>query len=683
MLTLSNSPRSVTSTPDFFFFAHHATDLEDQSRHFTLSAADIALINPNTHTCPIFRSKKDAEITKAIYRRVPVLLTEGPPEQNPWGIKFQRMFDMSNDSHLFRTEEQLEAQGFTLKGNIFQRGSQKYLPLYEAKMMYHFTHRYGDYSMRPDGSQDTELPRISAAKLQDPSYAVLPRYWLEQWEVIKATTDVPRILIRAMEVKSEDLTRQILSAWFAGYALANDREQIGDKILMRNMLSVWDSMDMAIQHRFAAMALHVEHPLDDSDFWDSSQMTYLEAAYFLIRKRTAKWLLGFRDITNATNERTVIFSVLPPVGVGHKAPLVYLRGQKHAFFVGATSSFVFDYVSRQSIGGTSLGYFILKQFPVLPPHQITEQQCNFVNVRILELVYTSFDVKGYANALEYRGQPFRWDDDRRFLLRCELDAFYFHLYDMARADVYHIMDTFPITRRKEMQQYGEYRTKRVIIEIYDAMAEAQHSGVAYQTCLDPPPADPRVAHSAIEQPIALPSLRGTFEHLSQFPADAWATPDLVVPEYLALFALIDVMRAFNGAARPQDVRVAAILVRNPAMALAFLDQPKAKEWVRVVGVEALPVSANVVSIAYFQRNATDLAWSNAMSQLTGSGALQTGADQWIAADHFPPSSGQDWMTGRAAIAVELVSTVLAEEIEERLIAFLRSVEDGTATRAVS
>jgi hypothetical protein len=183
------------------------------------------------------------------------------------------------------------------------------------------------------------------------------------------------------------------------------------------------------------------------------------------------------------------------------------------------------------------------------------------------------------------------------------------------------------------------------------------------------------------EPSAFPSV--TVGHLSQFPAAAWATPDLVAPEHLALFALIDVIRAFNGAAKPGDVRAAAILVRNPAMALAFLDQPQAKQWVRVIGPQARPLPANVVSIAQFQKNATDLPWSNAMSQLTGSGALQTGADRWIAADNFPVSSGQDWVAGRAALAVELVSTVLAKEIEDRLTAFLGSVADGTASRAVS
>ena len=96
----------------------------------------------------------------------------------------------------------------------------------------------------------------------------------------------------------------------------------------------------------------------------------------------------------------------------------------------------------------------------------------------------------------YDGPPFRWDEDRRFLLRCELDAAYFHLYGIARADVDYIMETFPIVKRKDEQAHGEYRTKRVILEMYDAMAQAMATGMAYQTRLDPPPADARVAHGA-------------------------------------------------------------------------------------------------------------------------------------------------------------------------------------------
>jgi len=77
----------------------------------------------------------------------------------------------------------------------------------------------------------------------------------------------------------------------------------------------------------------------------------------------------------------------------------------------------------------------------------------FVHKRILELTYTGHDIYGFANGLNYSGTPFHWDDERRYLLRCELDAFYFHLYGIVRDAVGYIMDTFPITRCKEEQQF--------------------------------------------------------------------------------------------------------------------------------------------------------------------------------------------------------------------------------------
>lgn len=108
---------------DFAFFAHDPTDLQRPDTCFTLTPDEITLLNPNTGTCPVFRSRRDAEITLGIYRRVPVLINENDPVNgNPWGIKFmQGLFNMTSDSHLFHTREQLEADGWTLNGNVFER----------------------------------------------------------------------------------------------------------------------------------------------------------------------------------------------------------------------------------------------------------------------------------------------------------------------------------------------------------------------------------------------------------------------------------------------------------------------------------------------------------------------------------------------------------------------------------
>lgn len=80
------------------------------------------------------------------------------------------------------------------------------------------------------------------------------------------------------------------------------------------------------------------------------------------------------------------------------------------------------------------------------------------------------------------------------MTHAELEAVYFHLYGTVQDDVDYIMETFPIVKRKDEQKFGEYRTKQVILEAYDAMAEAIQTGQAYQTIISLPPADPLVAH---------------------------------------------------------------------------------------------------------------------------------------------------------------------------------------------
>ena len=217
------------------------------------------------------------------------------------------------------------------------------------------------------------------------------------------------------------------------------------------------------------------------------------------------WLLGWRDITGNTNERTVIAAIIPRVGVGNKIPLMLIpeaEAATTAVLAANLAAFVLDYVARQKIGGTTLNYFIYQQLAVLPPLAYescpgwagTPRVSAWITPRVLELTYTAWDLQPFAQDCGYHGPPFRWEPERRFLLRCELDAAFFRLYGVAREDVDYILDTFPIVRRNDEKAHGEYRTKRVILEIYDAMSAAASSGVPYATRLDPPAANPGVAH---------------------------------------------------------------------------------------------------------------------------------------------------------------------------------------------
>jgi hypothetical protein len=176
----------------------------------------------------------------------------------------------------------------------------------------------------------------------------------------------------------------------------------------------------------------------------------------------------------------------------------------HPILICNLNCFVADYSARQKVGGMHLKYHYFKQLPILAPttywdhcHWVVGNQetlLDWLLPRVLELTYTAWDMVPFAKDCGWLGPPFRWRDERRFLIRCELDAAYFHLYGIERDDVDYIMETFHIVKRKDIDKDGEYRTKRVILQIYDEMAEAMRTRVPYKTHLDPPPADPRVAH---------------------------------------------------------------------------------------------------------------------------------------------------------------------------------------------
>ena len=176
LLTLSGRERPVGSGAEFAFFCHDVADLNDPARRFRLSSKEIDLLNPNTHTVPIFRSRRDADINLGIYRRVPVLIRDKDPTGNPWEIHWQLMFMMNTDSGLFRTREELEAEGLRLSGNVFRRGPTTYLPLYEGKMAHHFDHRWASYKAG-------DFAAFPLSSKRDPDAFSLPRYWVAENEV--------------------------------------------------------------------------------------------------------------------------------------------------------------------------------------------------------------------------------------------------------------------------------------------------------------------------------------------------------------------------------------------------------------------------------------------------------------------------------------------------------------------
>ena len=163
------------------FFLHHTETIKDPDRCFPLAPADFARVNPNTGTAPVFRTHRDAEITGRIYERHPALVDRSSGgEVKAWPVKYTRMFDMTNDSHHFKTAAQLDAEGFyPVEGNHWKRGKERYLPLYQGRMIHQFDHRANSVRVNPESTHNPYLSEeVTEAQHADPSFLSQTQYWV-------------------------------------------------------------------------------------------------------------------------------------------------------------------------------------------------------------------------------------------------------------------------------------------------------------------------------------------------------------------------------------------------------------------------------------------------------------------------------------------------------------------------
>ncbi|MCX5824911.1 MAG: hypothetical protein NTY86_15795 [Deltaproteobacteria bacterium] len=218
------------------------------------------------------------------------------------------------------------------------------------------------------------------------------------------------------------------------------------------------------------------------------------------RHLRGNWAIAFRDTTNViSNFRTSVACICSGVAFNYKAPNIMLEGpaeQKRAkdslLFVALMNSFPFDFVVRQKFFGANFIKSILLQLAA-PSMTVIQRHQSFILPRVLELSYTSWQLEGFAAECGFEGQPFIWDEIRRLQIRAELDALFFHIYGFSVDDAAFILDSYRILRDKDEDKFGEYRTKRLILEIYDTMQRAKDTGQSYQTHLSPSPGPPPTA----------------------------------------------------------------------------------------------------------------------------------------------------------------------------------------------
>jgi hypothetical protein len=386
------------------FYLHNIAELKNPDQAFPITASDFARVNPNTGTAPIFRTRRDMALTTAIYERCPVLVDKSGDEAvAAWPVKYNRMFDMTLDSHLFRTRAELaEKEGaWPIDGNRWQSAKGEWLPLYEGKMVQAFDHRAASVVINPANVNRPAQPlQATLEQASDPAWQADPQFWI-------------------------------------------NRDQCS---LTTNL----------------------------------------------------QWVLGFKEITAATNVRTFIAAAFPAFGFGNKIPVLtpLVESARLELLLANFNCISFDYVVRQKIQGQTLNWFIVEQLPVIPVSAYSRKfgpksAADIVKAAVLELTYTAHDMAPFARDMGHVDAtgdvlpPFIWDEERRLHLRAKLDALYFILYGVfdpadpaqSRDDIRYIYSTFPIVERQETAAHGSYRSRDLCLAYINTLIAGQPDAI--------------------------------------------------------------------------------------------------------------------------------------------------------------------------------------------------------------
>lgn len=196
--------------------------------------------------------------------------------------------------------------------------------------------------------------------------------------------------------------------------------------------------------------------------------------------RVERYRVGWCIITAPRNERSLLAALIPPgVVCGSRVPNFVFPVEfewNYMPWLAVADSFCIDYLVRKRIT-LDINYTVLDSlpFPRLPiDHPVVERLAGLA----LRLTCTAPEMTGYWNAMAQYGwcepvaegatPPGFTDPDVRAAARAQIDAVVAReLFELTVDELAGILDTFPVLRRREEKTYGEFRTKRLVLEWYE------------------------------------------------------------------------------------------------------------------------------------------------------------------------------------------------------------------------
>ena len=395
------------------FYLHLLDELDEPARVLELGAADFERVNPNTGAAPIFRHRRDADITLKLYAQHPVLVKHRGSstslgkldEVRAWPVKYMAMFHMTNDSGLFLKAVELEKQGYVPSTyNHWAKDDRLAVPLYEGKMIQMFDHRAADVvvntgNLKRAAQQESIGPDQKAGVDRYP----VPQYWVR-------AADVDCIwrgdwCIAYKSVTSPSNMRTMIGAIFPKCGVGNSMAMLVPEAGTEALYATWAPLLMA---NLGCMAFD-----------------------FALRQKVQGQNLNWFII-----EQSV---VIAPERFGAPLPIAFAIAMRRAGLMNG--------------------------------HHANPTVADFVIPQVLALTYTAHDMAPFARDLGYVDTqgvvlpPFVWNEEDRRARMAALDALFFYLYGLGMDDAAYIMDTFPIVRAQDEKAFGRYRTRDDVLAL--------------------------------------------------------------------------------------------------------------------------------------------------------------------------------------------------------------------------
>jgi hypothetical protein len=397
------------------FYLHGLDELDGGERTLELSAGDFALVNPNTGAAPIFRSRRDADITMRLYRRHPVLVRHGGmskstgqrPDEKAWPVKYARMFDMTNDSGKFLKAAELEQRGWTRAplNRWTDANGNEAVPLYEGKMVQMFDHRAADVVVNAANlHRAAQQEALGATEKADPARYPVVQYWVAQ-----SDAELPQGLgycLGFKDVTAPTNVRTMIAALLPRAGYGNTLPVLLPDSLaeLPGPYARWVALLLA---NFASFAF---------DFVARQKVQGQHLNWFVVEQ----------------------LPVIAPARFDEPLPAAFAAAMRKAGLMNGQH-----------------------------PHPTV---ADFVLPQVLALSYTAHDLAPFARDLGYVDEagaalpPIAWNDEERRQRIAALDALFFHLYGLGADDAAYILDSFPIVREQDLKALGRYRSRDDILQ---------------------------------------------------------------------------------------------------------------------------------------------------------------------------------------------------------------------------